>query len=127
MKHIFRPFIDKFAVVYLDDILVYSYNLREHLLHLRQILETLKWHQLYLNPSKCTFAMTEVEFLGHVIGGEKVKMDHKKVSAIKDWLEPKGVAELRSFLGLVNYYHKFIKSFSHTAALLTQLLKKDQR
>ncbi|CAA6661113.1 unnamed protein product [Spirodela intermedia] len=112
MKHIFRPFIDKFAVVYLDDILVYSYNLREHLLHLRQILETLKWHQLYLNPSKCTFAMTEVEFLGHVIGGEKVKMDHKK---------------LRSFLGLVNYYHKFIKSFSHTAALLTQLLKKDQR
>ncbi|CAA6662801.1 unnamed protein product [Spirodela intermedia] len=112
MNHIFRLFIDKFTVVYLDDILVYSYNLREHLLHLRQILETLKCHQLYLNPSKCTFARTKVEFLSHVIGGEKVQMDHKK---------------LRSFIGLTNYYRKFIKSFSHIATPLTQLLKKDQR
>ncbi|CAA7406817.1 unnamed protein product [Spirodela intermedia] len=112
MNHIFRLFIDKFIVVYLDNILVYSCNLREHLVYLRQILEILKCHQLYLNPSKCTFAMTEVEFLVHMIGGAKVQMDHKK---------------LRSFLGLANYYCKFIKSFSHIAAPLTQLLKKDQR
>ncbi|CAA6654885.1 unnamed protein product [Spirodela intermedia] len=127
MNHIFRLFIDNFVVVYLNDILIYNYNLREHLLHLCQILETLKCHQLYLNPSKCTFVMTEVEFLDHVIRGGKVQMDHKKVLAIKDWSEPKRVAKLRSFLGLTNYYRKFIKSLSYIVALLTKLLKKDQR
>lgn len=127
MNGIFRQFLDKFVVIYLDDIVVYSKTLSEHTQHVRTVLQTLRDNQLYVKPEKCAFGQTEINFLGHVIGGGHIRMDTSKVRAISDWQAPTTTTGLRSFLGLVNYYRKFIKGYSHMAAPLTDLLKKDNK
>lgn len=126
MNEWFREYLDKFVVVYLDDIVVYSRTLEEHVEHLRMVLEVLRKNRLYVKKEKCSFAQEEILFLGHKIGRGEISMDRQKVLAIEEWEVPKSVTELRSFLGLVNDYRRFISRYSNRAAPLTDLLKKDR-
>ena len=126
MNNVFRDYIDCFVVVYLDDIVVYSDSLDEHLDHLRKVLSTLRTHQLYVKPKKCEFGCVQITFLGHIICNGEVRMNSKKIQAIIDWPAPKKVTELRSFLGLANYFRRFIEGYSREVAVLTDLLKKDR-
>ena len=127
MNQVFHEYLDKFVVVYLDDIVVYSQTLEEHLLHLREVFKKLREHHLFVKREKCAFAQAEISFLGHIIGGGRIKMDPKKIQAIGSWQAPRNVSELRSFLGLANYYRRFIKGYSEVASPLTDLLKKDKK
>jgi Reverse transcriptase (RNA-dependent DNA polymerase) len=112
MNSILRPYIiDKFVLVYLDDILVYSNSEEEHREHLRLVFETLREHRLYAKPSKCTFSQPTVEFCGHIVGQGVVRVLPSKVKVIQDWPKPRTVHEIRQFYGLVNYYRRFISLF----------------
>nr|CAN82874.1 hypothetical protein VITISV_013688 [Vitis vinifera] len=126
MNKIFHPYLDKFVVVYLDDIVIYSNTLKEHKEHLRKVFKILRQNELYVKKEKCSFAKEEVSFLGHRIRDGKLMMDNSKVKAIQEWDPPTKVPQLRSFLGLVNYYRRFIKGYSARAAPLTDLLKKNK-
>jgi hypothetical protein len=125
MNDIFRPFLDEFLIVYLDDILIFSKTREEHERHLRNVLETLRRHKLYAKASKCSFFKTSVDFLGHVVSDQGIQTDPAKLSAIVDWPKPRSTTELRSFLGLANFYRKFVKDYSRVTAPLNDLLKKD--
>ena len=126
MNKIFHYFLDKFVVVYLDDIFIYSNTLEEHLDHLWNVFQLLRQNELYVKKEKCSFALGEVGFLGHRIKDGKLMMDESKIKAIQEWDPPTKVPQLRSFLGLVNYYRRFIKGYSARAAPLTDLLKKSK-
>jgi len=108
MNRIFRPFLDKFVVVFIDDILIYSRTLEEHAEHLRLVLGVLREKQLYAKLSKCEFWMDEVQFLGHVISAQGIAVDPTKVEAVVKWESPKSATEIRSFVGLAGYYRRFI-------------------
>lgn len=126
MNRIYNKYMDKFVLVYLDDILVFSKDEKEHAKHLRLALEVLRKHKLYCALKKCEFYKTSIEFLGHVISGDGISVDSKKIAAIQGWPTPKNIKELRAFLGLANYYRRFIRNFSQIAAPLTRLTKKDE-
>jgi hypothetical protein len=111
----------------LDDIVVYSESFDDHLCHLRLVLSRLRENSLYVKEEKCDFARRDILFLGHRISLGKILMDDGKVKAIHDWPPPKTVSELRSFLGLANYYRKFIVAYAKKAAPLTDLLKKETK
>ena len=104
MNQVFHKYLDKFVVVYLDDIVVYSSTMEEHEHHLRLIFEKLREHQLYVKREKCAFAQQRINFLGHVIEVGKVGMEEEKVKAIKEWKTPSLLTEVCSSLGLANYY-----------------------
>ncbi|GBG85719.1 hypothetical protein CBR_g40447 [Chara braunii] len=125
MNDFFRPWLDKFVVVYLDDILVFSRTLEEHQGHLRQVLEKLREANFKINAKKCDWAKTQVLYLGHVLDGDNVKPEDSKIVAIRDWPTPRTLTELCSFLGLANYYRKFVRKFSTIAAPLRRLLRKE--
>ena len=125
MNTVFHPFLDEFVLVYLDDILIYSKNIADHALHLRVIFEKLREHRLFAKIEKCEFAKESVEFLGHVVSSEVLEIEKQKVRAIKDWPKPSSVKEIQSFLGLVNYYRRFIRHVAEISRPLTNLLKKD--
>ncbi|GBG71513.1 hypothetical protein CBR_g8930 [Chara braunii] len=125
MNDLFRPWLYKFVVVYLDDILVFSRTLQEHQGHLRQVLEKLREANLKINAKKCEWAKTQVLYLDHVLDGDGIKPEDSKIVAIRDWPRPRTLTELRSFLGLANYYRKFVRNFSTIAAPLRRLLKKE--
>ena len=125
MNRVFRPFLDKFVIVFIDDILIYSRTREDYAQHLSIVLQTLREHQLYAKKEKCEFWMTEVKFLGHIISGDGISVDPSKVEAILKWERPKNVPEIRSFLGLAGYYQRFVQDFSKLAAPLTNLTKKD--
>ena len=125
MNEVFDDMLDKYVVVYLDDILIYSTTQAEHMQHIRTVLERLRQHKLYAKQSKCEFMQREVSFLGHIVGVNGIKMDPKKVTAVCDWPVPTNVHEVRSFLGLAGYYRKFIHNYSDIAAALNELTKKD--
>ena len=127
MNKVFMEYLDKFVVVFIDDILVYSKSEEEHAEHLRLILEKLREHQLYAKFSKCDFWKKEVDFLGHVMTAAGVAVDPSKVKAVLHWEQPKTVTQIRSFLGLAGYYRRFIEGFSSIAKPLTQLLKKEKK
>ncbi|KAA3461825.1 DNA/RNA polymerases superfamily protein [Gossypium australe] len=111
MNRIFRPYLDRFVVVFIDDILIYSWDETDHAEHLRIVLQTLREKQLYAKFSKCEFWLHEVSFLGHIVSASGIRVDPSKISAILDWKPPKNVFEVRSFLGLAGYYHRFVKGF----------------
>ena len=112
MNKIFMSFLDKFVVVFIDDILIYSKSEEEHEQHLKIILETLREHQLYANISKCNIFQAEVHYLGHVVSKEGITVDPEKIRAFMEWVAPNNVNEVRSFMGLVVYYKRFIRNFS---------------
>ncbi|KAG8472826.1 hypothetical protein CXB51_034699 [Gossypium anomalum] len=125
MNIIFRPYLDKFVVVFIDDILIYSKDETEHAEHLRIVLQTLRNKQLYVKFSKSEFWLREVGFLGHIVSGDGIRVDPSKISAIVDWKPPKNVTEVRSFLRLAGYYRRFVNRFSIIAAPMTRLLRKN--
>ena len=126
MNRIFRPYLDQFVIVFIDDILIYSGSGEEYAEHLRIILQTLREHRLYAKLSKCQFWLDSVAFLGHIVSAEGVSVDPQKVEAILNWKPPTSVTEIRSFLGLVGYYRKFVEGFSKIAAPLTRLTRKEE-
>ncbi|GJV84286.1 putative reverse transcriptase domain-containing protein, partial [Tanacetum coccineum] len=125
MNRVCRPMLDKSVIVFIDDILVYSKSKEEHEINLREILETLREEKLYAKFSKCEFWLQEVQFLGHVINSEGLKVDPAKIEAVMNWQAPKNVGEIRSFLGLTGYYRRFIQDFSKIASSLTKLKNKN--
>ncbi|GJZ62653.1 putative reverse transcriptase domain-containing protein [Tanacetum coccineum] len=124
MNRVCRPYLDKFVIVFIDDILVYSKTQEEHVEHLRLVLELLKKEKLYAKFSKCKFWLREVQFLGHVINGNGIHVDPSKIEAVKNWKAPRTPTEVRSFLGLAGYYRRFIENFSKIAKSLTILTQK---
>jgi hypothetical protein len=108
MNKVFMEYLDNFVVVFIDYILVYSETEEEHEKHLRLVLEKLRANQLYTKFSKCEFWLMEVAFLGHVISAGGVSVDPGKVNDVLNWKPPINISEIRSFLGLAGYYHRFI-------------------
>jgi hypothetical protein len=127
MNSVFMPKLDKFMVVFIDDIWIYSENEEDHAKHLRIVLTRLREHQLYAKFSKCEFWLCEVPFLGHVLSDGGIMVDPAKVQEVLDWKAPISVHEVRSFLGLACYYRCFILDFSKIAKPMTRLLQKDTR
>ncbi|XP_058758243.1 uncharacterized protein LOC131631466 [Vicia villosa] len=124
MNRIFHEYLDRFVVVFIDDILIYSKSKEEHVEHLRLVLQVLKERKLYAKLSKCDFWLEEVSFLGHVISGDGIAVDPSKVDVVLQWETPKSATEIRSFLGLAGYYRRFIEGFSKLALPLTKLTCK---
>ncbi|KAJ9541625.1 LOW QUALITY PROTEIN: hypothetical protein OSB04_028131 [Centaurea solstitialis] len=125
MNRVCKPYLDEFVIVFIDDILIYSKTAEEHGEHQRKVLEMLKRERLYAKFSKCEFWLKEVQFLGHIVTQEGIKVDPAKIEAIKDWESPKSPSEVRNFLGLAGYYRRFIEHFSAIAMPPTVLTKKD--
>ncbi|GKB28571.1 putative reverse transcriptase domain-containing protein [Tanacetum coccineum] len=113
MNRVCKPYLDKFLIVFIDNILIYSKNKQEHEEHLKLILELLKKEELYAKFSKCNFWIPKVQFLGHVIDSEGIHVDPARIEPIKDWASPKSPTEIRQFLGLAlaGYYRRFIEGF----------------
>ncbi|GKC97639.1 putative reverse transcriptase domain-containing protein [Tanacetum coccineum] len=124
MNRVCKPYLDKFVIVFIDDILIYSKNKQEHEEHLKIILELLKKEELYAKFSKCEFWIPTVQFLGHVIDSKGIHVDPAKIESIKDWISPKSPTEVRQFLGLAGYYQRFIEGFSKIARSMTKLTQK---
>lgn len=124
MNELLQPFLRKFVIVFLDDILIYNPTLEQHEQHLQQVLEVLKQNQLYLKFSKCSFAQTRLEYLGHIISAQGVATEPSKTEAVLKWPIPTTTTEVRGFLGLTGYYRKFVRNYGILAKPLTQLLKK---
>jgi Reverse transcriptase (RNA-dependent DNA polymerase)/RNase H-like domain found in reverse transcriptase/Integrase zinc binding domain/Chromo (CHRromatin Organisation MOdifier) domain len=123
MNTILRPLIGKCVLVYLDDILIFSRSAVEHEQHLRQVFSLLRHYKFYCKLSKCDFNKAEVKYLGHVVGADGVKVDPAKTATIADWPTPQTPQDIRQFLGLANYFRRFIKGFATMSAPLTALLK----
>ncbi|GJU43877.1 putative reverse transcriptase domain-containing protein [Tanacetum coccineum] len=124
MNRVCKPYLDKFVIVFIDDILIYSKNNQEYNEHLKLILELLKKEELYAKFSKCEFWIPKVQFLGRVIDSKGIHMDPAKIESIKDWASPKSPTEIRQFLGLIGYYRRFIEGFSKIAKPMTKLTQK---
>ncbi|GJS76421.1 putative reverse transcriptase domain-containing protein [Tanacetum coccineum] len=124
MNRVCKPYLDKFVIVFIDDILIYSKSKQEHAEHLKLILELLKKEQLYAKFSKCEFWIPKVQFLGHVIDSQGIHVDPAKIESVKDWASPKSATEIRQFLGLAGYYRRFIEGFSKIAKPMTKLTQK---
>nr|XP_045090196.1 uncharacterized protein LOC120962006 [Aegilops tauschii subsp. strangulata] len=124
MNSVLAPGTRKYVIAFLDDILTYSESFDEHLQHLRLVLTTLRQHQLYAKFSKCTFAQSSINYLGHVISAEGVATESDKTEAIQNWPQPSSQTELRAFLGLTGYYRKFVRNYSIITKPLTTLLSK---
>ena len=125
MNRVFQLYLDRFVIVFIDDILVYSSSPEEHSYHLRVVLQTLRERQLYAMLSKCQFWLDRVAFPGHVISAKGVSVDPHKIEVVVSWKPPKNVSEVRRFLGLARYYKNFVEGFSRIATPLTKLTRKD--
>ncbi|GBG73221.1 hypothetical protein CBR_g12938 [Chara braunii] len=125
MNRIFHDYLDKFVIVYLDDILIFSRTVEEHVAHLNKVLSLLRQHKFKINEEKCEFGRTRILYLGHEISAEGLKPDDVKVVSIRDWPRPQSVTEMRSFLGMTGYYHNFVKNYSIVVAPLTDLTRLD--
>jgi hypothetical protein len=125
MNHVFHPFLHHFVLVFFDDILIYRKTWQSHLAHVDQVLQLLSQHKKILKKSKCAFGASEVEYLGHIVSKDGVRVDPKKIEAMQDWSHSKTLKSLHGFLGLTRYYLKFVKNYGKIAAPLTTLLKKN--
>ena len=125
MNGIFKPYLDLFVIVFIDDILIYSKSKKEHEEHLRMVLEMLREKNLYAKFSKCEFWLDAVSVLGHVVSKDGVMVDPSKIETVKNWVRPTNVSEIRSFVGLASYYRRFVKGFSSIASQLTNLIKQN--
>ncbi|GBG88025.1 hypothetical protein CBR_g46396 [Chara braunii] len=125
MNRIFHDYLDKFVIVYLDDIFIFSRTVEEHVAHLDKVLSLLRQHKFKINGEKCEFDRTRILYLGHEISAEGLKPDDAKVASIRDWPRPQSVTEMRSFLGMTGYYRTFIKNYIIVAAHLTDLTRLD--
>ena len=124
MNSVFSGHLDKFVLVFLDDILIYSKNEEEHEEHLRFVLQLLREHKLYAKLRKCDFYKDQIHYLGHTILDEGISTDLENIEAIMNWPTPRNVMDVRSFMGLVGYYRRFIEGFSKVAHAITTLQKK---
>ncbi|GKC81592.1 putative reverse transcriptase domain-containing protein [Tanacetum coccineum] len=115
MNRVCKPYLDRFVIVFIDDILIYSKSRKEHEGHLKLILKLLKKEKLYVKFSKCEFWLSKVQFLGHVIDSEGIHVDPAKIESIKDWASPNTPTKIHQFLGLAGYYRRFIEGFSKIA------------
>jgi hypothetical protein len=127
MNKVFMEELDRFVVVFIDDILIYSETTEEHEEHLRIVLERLGQQKLYAKFSKCEFWMEKVAFFGHVLSAEGIAMDPPKVESVTKWEQPLNVTDVRSFLGMAGYYHRSIENFSKIAKPMTELLKNNTK
>ena len=127
MHRVFRRYLDKFFIVFIDDILIYSRTPEEHERHLTIVLQTLREHKLYAKMSKCEFWMKEMKFLGHVVSEHGVAIDSAKIEAVMKWEPSKNVTEVRSFPGLAGYYRRFVEGFSKLVMPMTRLIKKGEK
>ena len=123
MNGIFKPYLDLFVIVFIDDILVYSMIKKEHEEHLRIVFEMLRERKLYAKFYKCEFWLDSVSFLGHVVSKYGVMVDPSKIETVRNWVRPTNVSDVRSFVGLASYYRRFVKGFSSIASQLTSLTK----
>ncbi|XP_030634258.1 receptor-type tyrosine-protein phosphatase gamma [Chanos chanos] len=124
MNEIFHDMINQFLIVYIDDLLIYSSSLFQHIQHVQQVLQRLREHHLFAKAEKCEFHQVTIPFLGYVLGPDGVRMDDSKVSAVRNWPEPRTVKELQRFMGFANFYRRFIRNFSSEAAPLTAMIRK---
>ncbi|GKB99151.1 putative reverse transcriptase domain-containing protein [Tanacetum coccineum] len=127
INRVCKPYLDKFVIVFIDDILIYSRNEEEHANHLRIILELLRKEKLYAKFSKCDFWIRMVQFLGHLIDSQGLHVDPAKIEAVKNWASPTTPTEVHQFLGLAGYYRRFIQGFSKIAKPLTKLTQKNKK
>nr|GEZ05717.1 hypothetical protein [Tanacetum cinerariifolium] len=126
MNHVYKPYLEKFVIVFIDDILIYSKSEEEHEVHQKTILDLLKKEKLYAKFSKCEFWLKKVQFLGHVVNRDGIHMDPSKAESVKNWKTPESSIEIHSFLGLTGYYWRFIENFSKIAKPLTLLTQKNK-
>lgn len=124
MNDVFNQQLRSSVLVFFDDILVYSKNLDDHLLHLRTVLGIMQDHKLFSKLSKCSFGQPQMEYLGHIISSSGVSTDPAKIEAMVKWPMPQTVKHLRGFLGLTRYYRRFIRNYGLLCKPLTTLLKK---
>jgi hypothetical protein len=124
MNNVLNKFLDRFVLVFIDDILIYSKRREEYEEHLKLVLQVLREHQIYAKFSKCDFFQKQVQYLGHVISKEGVAVDPNKIKSIMDWPTPKDISNIRSFMGLAGSYRRFIKGFSEINFPITSLQKK---
>ena len=127
MECVLRGFSWKICLVYLDDVIIFSPSFEEHLQHLRLVFQRFRDANIKLKPSKCHFAHTEVNYLGHVVSWEGVRPDPEKIKAVQEFPIPKTPLDVRAFLGLSGYYRKFVRDFSRIAAPLHELTKKNAK
>ena len=127
MNLVFMPMLDKFMVVFIDDILIYLENEADHVEHLRVVLSRYRENKLYAKFSKCEFWLSKVPFLGHILSKDGISVDPSKVQEVMDWKAPTSVYEVWSFLGLAGYYRRFVPDFSKIAKTMTRLLQKDEK
>lgn len=125
MNAIFAELLRKGVLVFMDDILIYSRTLEEHMSILKKVFQILEQHKFLIKKSKCSFAKNTVEYLGHVISKEGVATDTTKIQAVSSWRTPSTVKQLRGFIGLTGYYRKFIRHYGLISKPLTELLKKN--
>jgi hypothetical protein len=126
MNKVFMEYLDKFVVVFINDILVYSRNEEEHEGHLRLVLQRLRDNKLYAKLSKCEFWLKQVALLGHIVSKGGISVDPSKVQDVLSWKTPTSVSDIQSFLGLAGYYRRFIEGFSRISKPMTELLEKDK-
>ena len=126
INDIIRNSLDRFAVAYMDDILIYSNSLQEHILHVRTVLQKLLSADLYAKLEKCEFHVQKVSFLGFIISSEGISMDPERIRIVAEWPVPESVLDIQVFLGFSNFYRRFIEGYSRVVLPITRLLRKGQ-